>query len=59
MFSDVYSSSCSSKEKRKFFRILNITTSTAEGFFKLLLFKSNLCRNKDAPFKYFINLKFQ
>lgn len=33
-------------------------TSTAKGFLKLLLFKSNLCRNK-APFKYLINTEFQ
>lgn len=33
--------------------------SRAKGFLKLLLFKSNLHRNKDAPFKYLINIEFQ
>lgn len=34
-------------------------TSTAKGFLKLLLFKNNLCGNKDAPFKYLVNVEFQ
>lgn len=33
--------------------------SAAKEFLKLLLFKSNLCRNKGAHFKYLINIEFQ
>lgn len=32
---------------------------TVKWFLKLLLFISNLCRNKDVSFKYLINIEYQ